>query len=44
MRQLEKEKMAEMEKFLSFGVDEPDLLVTLFSICVKEEMAAYSKN
>ncbi|KAM3607426.1 uncharacterized protein V6R79_007703 [Siganus canaliculatus] len=44
MRQLEKEKMAEMEKFLSHGVDEPDFLVNLFSKSVEEEIATYSKS
>lgn len=44
MRQLEKEKMTRMEEFLSHGVDEPDLLVNLFSDSVKEEMAVYSKS
>lgn len=44
MRQLEKEKMTKMENILSFGIDEPDLLVNLFSCCVREEMAVYSKS
>lgn len=44
MRQLEKEKMTRMEEFLSHGVDEPDLLVNLFSDSVKEEMAVNSKS
>lgn len=44
MRQLENEKMTQMEGFLSCGVDEPDLLVNLFSSCVQEEMAVYSKR
>ncbi|TKS67205.1 Secernin-3 [Collichthys lucidus] len=44
MRQLEKEKMTEMEEHLSNGVDEPDFLVNLFSACVQEEIAVYSKS
>lgn len=44
MRELEKENMAKMEEYLSFGVDEPDLLVILFSSSVQEEMAVYSKS
>lgn len=44
MRQLEKEKMTEMEEHLSNGVDEPDFLVNLFSTCVQEEIAVYSKS
>ncbi|XP_071330974.1 secernin-3 [Trachinotus anak] len=44
MRQLEKEKMTEMEKCLSEGVEEPDFLANLFPDSVKEEMAAYSKS
>lgn len=44
MRQLEKEKMAEMEKILSEGIEEPDLLVNLFSGSVHQEMATYSKK
>lgn len=44
MRKLEKEKMTKMEKLLSHGVDEPDLLANLFSSSVKEEMAVYGKS
>ncbi|XP_062287190.1 secernin-3 [Scomber scombrus] len=44
MRQLEKEKMTEMEKNLSHGIEEPDFLVNLFPECVKEEMNVYSKS
>lgn len=43
MRQLEKEMMKEMEKILQEGIEEPDLLVNLFSTSVKEEMSVYSK-
>ncbi|XP_068602115.1 secernin-3 [Brachionichthys hirsutus] len=43
MRKLEAEKMSQMEAFLSHGVEEPDLLVTLFSGAVREEMAMYSQ-
>lgn len=44
MRQLEKEKVAEMEKILSEGIEEPDFLVNLFSTSVHEELATYSKK
>ncbi|XP_076603011.1 secernin-3 [Chaetodon auriga] len=44
MRLLEKQKMAQMEELLSHGVEEPDLLVNLFSSSVKEEVAVYSKS
>lgn len=44
MRELEKDKMKEMEKILSDGVDEPDLLANLFSISVQQEMSTYSKR
>ncbi|XP_018531290.1 secernin-3 isoform X1 [Lates calcarifer] len=44
MRQLEKAKMTEMEKFLSDGIEEPDFLVNLFSSSIQEEMATYSKS
>ncbi|XP_067459682.1 secernin-3 [Thunnus thynnus] len=44
MRQLEKEKMTQMEKILSHGIEEPDFLVNLFSNCVEEEMNVYSKR
>lgn len=42
MRQLEKKKVTEMERFLSLGVDEPDLLANLFSTSVEQEIAVYS--
>lgn len=42
LRQLEKKKMAEMERCLSLGVDEPDLLANLFSASVEQEIAMYS--
>ncbi|XP_044071623.1 secernin-3 [Siniperca chuatsi] len=44
MRQLEKEKMTQMEEVLSHGIEEPDFLVNLFSSSVKAEMAVYSKS
>ncbi|XP_069558699.1 secernin-3 [Brachyistius frenatus] len=44
LRQLEKETMEKMEKILSDGVDDPDLLVDRFLASVKEEMAVYSKS
>lgn len=44
MRELEKNKMDEMEKILSEGIKEPDYVVNLFSNCVQEEMAVYGKS
>lgn len=44
MRQLEKEKMTQMEKILSSGIEQPDYLANLFSSSVQEEMAVYSKR
>lgn len=44
MRELEKEKMEQMEKILSEGIKEPDYLVNLFSNCVQDEMAIYGKS
>lgn len=44
MRQLEKEKMAQMEGLLTHGIEEPDIWADLFSSSVKEEMAVYNKS
>ncbi|XP_029980106.1 secernin-3 [Sphaeramia orbicularis] len=44
MRQVEKEKMTQMEMVLSEGVEDPDLWVDLFPKSVQEEMDTYSKN
>uniref|UniRef100_A0A8C3ARL8 Secernin 3 n=1 Tax=Cyclopterus lumpus TaxID=8103 RepID=A0A8C3ARL8_CYCLU len=44
MRKLEKDKMTEMEKILSNGIEEPDLLADLFTRSVREEMAVYGKS
>ncbi|XP_020568719.2 secernin-3 isoform X1 [Oryzias latipes] len=44
MRQLEKESLKEMEGILSRSVDEPDLLVDLFSLSVQKEISLYSKS
>lgn len=44
MREMEKENMSKMEKFLSGGLDEPHLLVNLFLDSVQEEMCLYSKK
>lgn len=44
MRQLEKDKMTEMETILSHGIEEPDFLANLFTSSVQEEMAAYGKS
>ncbi|XP_024142029.1 secernin-3 isoform X2 [Oryzias melastigma] len=41
MRQLEKENLKKME---GVSIDEPDLLVDLFSLSVQEEMSLYSKS
>lgn len=43
MQELEKQKMAEMENYLTIGVEDSTLLVHLFSNTVAEEMKAYSK-
>lgn len=43
MRELEKNKMDQMEKILSDGVKEPDYLINLFSNCIQEEMSVYGK-
>ncbi|XP_015214328.1 secernin-3 isoform X2 [Lepisosteus oculatus] len=42
MRQLEKEKIAEMEKFLQCGIEDSTLVVHLFADTVEEELKAYS--
>ncbi|KAM3862057.1 secernin-3 [Diretmus argenteus] len=44
MRLLENEKMAEMEKLLSTGVQDSALVVNLFSDSVQEEISVYSKR
>lgn len=44
LRQLEKEKMAQMEGLLTHGIEEPDIWADLFSSSVKEEMAVYNKS
>ncbi|XP_056145917.1 secernin-3 [Lampris incognitus] len=44
MEQLEKDKMAEMETFLSEGVEDLTLVVNLFSNSVEEEMSVYGKS
>ncbi|XP_051260976.1 secernin-3 [Dicentrarchus labrax] len=44
MRQLEKTNMTRMEGPLLYGVDEPDLLVNLFTNCVQEEMDVYKTS
>lgn len=44
MRELEKEKMEQMEKILSEGIKKPDYLVNLFSNCVQDEMDIYGKS
>ncbi|KAF4087019.1 hypothetical protein AMELA_G00090790 [Ameiurus melas] len=43
MQELEKQKMAEMEKYLTTGVEDSTLLVHLFSNTVEEELRVYSK-
>ncbi|XP_024244786.1 secernin-3 isoform X1 [Oncorhynchus tshawytscha] len=42
MRVLEKEKMAEMEKLLSSGIEDPTSVVHLFSNSSQEELSVYS--
>uniref|UniRef100_W5MKK0 Secernin 3 n=1 Tax=Lepisosteus oculatus TaxID=7918 RepID=W5MKK0_LEPOC len=44
MRQLEKEKIAEMEKFLQCGIEDSTLVVHLFADTVEEELKAYSMH
>ncbi|XP_035267303.1 secernin-3 [Anguilla rostrata] len=44
MRKLEKEKMAEMEKLLSGGVEDSTLVVHLFSNTIEEELNVYSNH
>lgn len=42
MRELEKKKMAEMEKLLSSGIADPTSVVHLFSNSSQEELSVYS--
>ncbi|CAB1346597.1 unnamed protein product [Coregonus sp. 'balchen'] len=42
MRVVEREKMAEMEKLLSSGIEDPTSVVHLFSYSVQEELSVYS--
>ncbi|KAG9341000.1 hypothetical protein JZ751_020195 [Albula glossodonta] len=44
MRQLEKEKMADMEKYLTSGIADSTLIVHLFSDTIEEELNVYSKS
>ncbi|KAI1898159.1 hypothetical protein AGOR_G00069480 [Albula goreensis] len=44
MRQLEKEKMADMEKYLTSGIADSTLIVHLFSDTIEEELKVYSKS
>ncbi|XP_029936144.1 secernin-3 [Myripristis murdjan] len=44
MRHLEKEKMDEMEKLLSFGIQDSTLLENLFFDSVQEELSVYGKS
>uniref|UniRef100_A0A3P8Z4K2 Secernin 3 n=1 Tax=Esox lucius TaxID=8010 RepID=A0A3P8Z4K2_ESOLU len=44
MREFEKEKMAEMEKLLSSGIEDPTSVVHLFSDSVQQEISVYSKK
>lgn len=43
MQELEKQKLAEMEQYLTTGVEDSTLLVHLFSNTVEEELSVYSK-
>jgi len=42
MRDLEKRKLAEMEKYLTEGIEDSTLLVHLFTDTVTEELDIYS--
>ncbi|KAL4656654.1 hypothetical protein GN956_G4500 [Arapaima gigas] len=44
MRQLEQEKMNEMEKYLTWGIEDSTLVVHLFSKTATEELSIYSKS
>ncbi|KAJ8416876.1 hypothetical protein AAFF_G00327540 [Aldrovandia affinis] len=44
MRQLEKEKMAKMEEFLTSGIKDSTEIVHLFSDTIEEELNTYSKS
>lgn len=44
MKELEQTKMAEMEKYLTGGMDDPTEVVHLFTNTVEEEMKVYSKS
>ncbi|KAJ8012755.1 hypothetical protein DPEC_G00046170 [Dallia pectoralis] len=44
MREFEKEMMANMEKLLSSGIEDPTAVVHLFSNSVQEEISVYSKK
>ncbi|XP_072541928.1 secernin-3 [Salminus brasiliensis] len=43
MRELEQHTLAQMEQYLTAGVEDPTLLVYLFSNTVEEELSVYSK-
>lgn len=43
MQELEGQKMADMENYLTTGVKDSTLLVHLFSNTVEEELRVYSK-
>lgn len=43
MRDLEKQKLAEMQKYLTLGIEDKTLLVHLFTDTVTEEFNIYSK-
>ncbi|XP_048095214.1 secernin-3 isoform X2 [Alosa alosa] len=44
MRELEKTKMEKMETYLTAGVEDPTVVVNLFTDTVDEEMKVYSKS
>ena len=44
MNDLEKNKMAEMEAYLTGGVGDPTMVVHLFTNTVEEEFQVYSKS
>ncbi|KAM9710144.1 secernin-3 isoform 1-T2 [Menidia menidia] len=43
MRELEKETVEKMKEILTQGIDDPDLLVNLFSSSVQNELSIYNK-
>lgn len=44
MKELEQKKIAEMEKYLKEGIEDPTVVVHLFTKTVEEEIEVYSKS